>query len=56
MRKVVALALTGLLSIASGCATDSLPPALAEAVSPILFSNEPDCSKLAAGTRTDNCE
>ncbi len=30
--------------------------ALAEAVSPILFSNEPDCSKLAAGTRTDNCE
>lgn len=30
--------------------------ALAAAVSPILFSNEPDCDKLEVGTRTDNCE
>ena len=36
-------------------ATNRPSKALVAAVKDVLFSNEPDCTKLAAGTQTDNC-
>jgi len=36
-------------------ATNRPSKTLVEKIKPVMFSNEPDCSRLAPGTMTDNC-
>jgi hypothetical protein len=36
-------------------ATNRPSKTLVQQVKPVIFSNDPDCSRLSPGTRTSNC-